>query len=293
MGAPHAERVPHRQGHHRHPRPRHHPRRGRPHRRARAPGGPRRAERRRARPRCCGCSPASCKPDRGTVRLAPAERHRRLPAPRSPSAAPARRCARYVARRTGVTAADRELERGHRRASPQATPAPTTATRRPSTGGWRSAPPTSTRAPSEVWADLGLPERLLDQADHDAVGRPGGPRRAGRAAAVAASTCCCSTSRPTTSTSASLDRLERFVDRPARRVVVVSHDRAFLEAHRHRGARDRRAHAHRQPLRRRLGRPTSDERATGPPATPRRRTPSTPTKRDYAQARAPSASASG
>ena len=93
-------------------------------------------------------------------------RRRRRPrsatCPRSRSAAPARRCAAYLARRTGV-----DRRRNCARATRPhalATDAPdaTTRTRTRSTGTSRSAPPTSTRASARSCADLGLPTATLD-----------------------------------------------------------------------------------------------------------------------------------
>ena len=91
--------------------------------------GARRAGRPRPRPR----------------RADPADRHRRLPAA---GARPVddETVRALLARRTGVTAANAELDAATAALAAGMTPAPTTATTRPSTAGWPSAPPTSTPA---------------------------------------------------------------------------------------------------------------------------------------------------
>ena len=63
-----------------------------------------------------------------------------------------------------------------------------------------------------------------------AVGRRAGARAAGGHAAGRRRRCCCSTSRPTTSTATACSWLEDWLRGFAGTVVVVSHDRAFLDA---------------------------------------------------------------
>ena len=81
----------------------------------------------------------------------------------------------------------------------------------------------------EVWADLGLAARLLDQPTASLSGGEAARAQLAADPAVAGSTCCCSTSPPTTSTSTPSTGSRRFVDGLEAPLVLVSHDRAFLE----------------------------------------------------------------
>ena len=81
--------------------------------------------------------------------------------------------------------------------------------------------------------------RALERQMTSAVRRRGGARGARRRSCSPASTSSCSTSRRTTSTSPGSTRLERFLDDLAAGVVLVSHDRAFLDRTRDARGRDR------------------------------------------------------
>ena len=112
------------------------------------------------------------------------------------------------------------------------------ATPRPSSAGWRSAGPTSTSAPAQVAADLGLDGRPRP-ADDRAVRRPGGPGRPRRAAALAATTSTCSTSPPTTSTPTGSTCWRTFVDGLRRRGRGRQPRPRVPHPHGHAGRRDR------------------------------------------------------
>ena len=136
---------------------------------------------------------------------------------RSATGGPARRCGEYLARRTGVAAADAELHaaadgargrdrRRGRRLRRGAGPLARARRRRPRRPGGRRARPAS--------ASTAAAARPRD--DH-ALRRPAGPVRRWPASCSPRSTSCCSTSRPTTSTSTGLALLEAFLRRPRRR----------------------------------------------------------------------------
>ncbi len=177
------ERGPGRQEPRRRPRPPHPVRVARPHRRARATSSGWSAPTARARPRCCGSSPATSSRSTGSVSTAPARRLRRLAARRSTSASPARPSAHYVARRTGAAAATAAMEQAaaalgagdHARAAEDAYAH--------SLDHWLAsgAPDLDDR----LAADAGRPRprRRPGRADDVAVRRAGGPGRAGRPAA--------------------------------------------------------------------------------------------------------------
>ena len=121
-------------------------------------------------------------PDRGRGPAGAAGRDRRLPAPG----------ARAPRRRAGSRAPgpphrrDRRerpsCERRHPCALGRRRREPTTATRPPSTGGCRSAAPTSTPRTGELLAELGLPDRVLDQPTTTlSGGQAAAPRAGGRA----------------------------------------------------------------------------------------------------------------
>ena len=80
----------------------------------------------------------------------------------------------------------------------------------------------------EVWAELGLPDRLLDQPTATLSG--GEAARASLAAVLLARFDVLLLDEPTNDLDfAALDRLERFVSRRDGPTLLVSHDRAFLE----------------------------------------------------------------
>ena len=101
------------------------------------------------------------------------------------------------------------------------------ATRPRSSASSRSAAAISRRRARTVCAELGLPSRSSRRQTTLPAARP--PARRSRRSCSRASTCSCSTSRRTTSTSTGSSRLERFLDAFQGGLVVVSHDRAFLD----------------------------------------------------------------
>ena len=156
----------------------------------------------------------------------------------------------FLARRTGVTAAQAEL---HRATAALAEAEPDcdrrydmALTRWLALGG---ADLDARIGP--VWADLDQPERLLDQ---DMTTLSGGQAaRASLAAILLAQFDVFLLDEPTNDLDfAGLDRLEQFLDGLPGGAVVVSHDRAFLDRTITSRARARRAHAIGPPLRRRL-----------------------------------------
>ena len=167
------------------------------------------------------------KPDSGTVRLAPASASVGYLA-QEPDRRPGETARAYVGRRTGVAAADRELE---------------AATAGLAAGGpgvderygqaldrWMAlgAADLDTRT-EQVWDSLALPQRLLDQDTTTLSG--GEAARAGLAALLLSRFDVLLLDEPTNDLDlASLDRLERFVVSQTSALVLVSHDRAFLEA---------------------------------------------------------------
>ena len=90
----------------------------------------------------------------------------------------------------------------------------------------------------------------LRQADRDVLRRLADAHRAGQAAAGTARACCCSTSRPTTSTSTRATGSRSTCHDYPHAVILVSHDRYFLDAVVTRIAELDAPHAHR--LRRQL-----------------------------------------
>ena len=205
----------------------HRARRGRRRPSARAPASASSAPTVSARRRCCACSPASNGP---IAAPSPARRRRcgSATCPRSPSAADETVRA-FLARRTGVTAAEAELERaatalaaGADAGADDATAAALDALPR------ARRPPTSTRAHGAMAADLGLPERLLDHADRARC-------RAARRRERRWRRSCSPLRRVAARRADQRPRLRRArAARALRRdlpggMVVVSHDRAFLE----------------------------------------------------------------
>ena len=149
--------------------------------------------------RCCGRSPASCRWSAGRVeRTPPTATVGYLP--QEPSRAATRRCAAFLGRRTGVTAADGRAGGRDGRAG-----APAPRRRRPlrrragALAGARRRRPRRPRRPG-----VGRPRprrRACSSSRRLAVGRRGGAGRRWPRCCWPASTCSCSTSRPTTSTS--------------------------------------------------------------------------------------------
>ena len=137
------------------------------------------------------------RPDRGTVQLSAGAAGY---LPQEPDRAPGERLEEYLARRTGVAAADARVARRRRRARRRTRPAPTTATPTRSRPGSRSAGPISSsgRRPScATWGSI--PRCSTSRPSRCPAARPRA-RRSPRSCSRA-STSCCSTSRRTTSTS--------------------------------------------------------------------------------------------
>ena len=170
-------------------------------------------------------------PEGGQVRRRPAHRHRRLPPPGTRP--PARRdrgrpcwpgAQAWPTRPTHLDAATAppSADDGRPGADRRATP--------PRLDRWMALGGADLDArTAAVAADLGLPAGLLDRPVADAVGRAGRPGPAGRPCCSPGSTSSCSTSPPTTSTSTASTGSSGSslgLDGP---VMVVSHDRAFLE----------------------------------------------------------------
>ena len=167
------------------------------------------------------------KPDSGTVRLAPASATVGYLA-QEPERRPDELVRAYVARRTGVGAADRELDA----ATAALAAGDDGADERYSTAldRWMAlgAADLDTRT-EQVWAELALPERLLEQTTATLSG--GEAARVGLAALLLSRFDVLLLDEPTNDLDlASLDRLERFVVSQPGSLVLVSHDRAFLEA---------------------------------------------------------------
>ena len=107
-------------------------------------------------------------------------------------------------------------------------PAPTDATPTRSSAGWRSAAPTSRRAPGRSCATSGSTSRA--RAGDRRRCRAARPRaRRWPRSCSRASTCCCSTSRRTTSTSTASPVWSASSPSARAALVIVSHDRAFLD----------------------------------------------------------------
>ncbi|HEX6919448.1 MAG TPA: ABC-F family ATP-binding cassette domain-containing protein [Actinomycetes bacterium] len=159
----------------------------------------------------------SRRPETGTVALVPQERDRR---PQEP-------VRQYLARRTGVADAETALERA---AAALADDAPSAGDayavaleRYLALGG----PDLERRAPV-VLAELGLPEALLDQ--HTTTLSGGQLARVALAAILLSQVDVLLLDEPTNDLDVDgLARLEAFLTRRQGGLVVVSHDRAFLE----------------------------------------------------------------
>ena len=148
--------------------------------------------------------------------------------PQEPDARPGETLREYLARRTGVAAASAELDRLTEAlgTDPDLAEAYTDALDTfLALGGDDLDARTGV-----VCADVGLDSDRVDVEVSRA--RAAGRRRAPRSprSSSAGSTSSSSTSPRTTSTLPGLDRLERFVHDTKSAVVVVSHDRAFLDA---------------------------------------------------------------
>ena len=171
---------------------------------------------------------------------------------RSPTARPASACSDYLARRTGVAAADARVHDGHRRDGAPTRPARGGLRARVRGAGSRSAAPTSSRGPRPCCATSGWTRRCSSSR----------PRRSRAAQAARAALAAILLSRfdvllldePTNDLDFDgLARLERFVaERPGGAVIVSARPRV-PRAHGHARARDRRDRAHRGGVRRRLG----------------------------------------
>jgi ATPase subunit of ABC transporter with duplicated ATPase domains len=163
-------------------------------------------------------------PDAGTVTWAP----RTLTVgylPQEPDARPAETLIAYLARRTGVAAAERDLDASARALATDADAAERYAValdRFVSLGGGDLEPRAAT-----ICAELGLPVEL---------GRPTSALSGGEAARASLAALLLSRfdvlllDEPTNDLDFDgLDRLERFLARAEAALVVVSHDRAFLD----------------------------------------------------------------
>ena len=157
----------------------------------------------------------------------PARRRRGLPAPG----------ARAAGRRDGRRLPGPPHRRGRRRPPswtpprrrrPRPSRAPTTATPPRSSGGWPSAAPTSTPAPARRGPTSACPDSLLDRPMTTLSG--GQAARAELAATLLSRFDVFLLDEPTNDLDLDgLDRLEAFVLGLGAGLVVVSHDRAFLE----------------------------------------------------------------
>ena len=146
--------------------------------------------------------------------------------PQEVDATPGETLQAYLARRTGVTAAEAELDRLTEAMATDADaiePYTEALERFMALGGDDFA-----ARSGEVCADVGLPADRLDVALGDLSG--GQQARAALAAILLARFDVFLLDEPTNNLDfAGLDRLERFLDGVAGGVVVVSHDRAFLD----------------------------------------------------------------
>jgi ATPase subunit of ABC transporter with duplicated ATPase domains len=165
-------------------------------------------------------------PDRGTVTLAPPSATVGY-LPQEPDRRARENVRAFLARRTGVTAAQVEL---HRATAAIAEVEPDSARRYDvALTRWLALGGADLHARiAPVWADLGLGERLLDQ---DMTTLSGGQAaRASLAAVLLAQFDVFLLDEPTNDLDfAGLERLEQFLDGLAGGAIVVSHDRAFLD----------------------------------------------------------------
>ena len=210
------------------------------------------------------------RPDRGTVtRTPPSLRVGYLP--QEPERGDETLLA-FLARRTGVAAAEAELERGGDRPGRRSRGRDRgrrlqRRARRPTS---RSAAPTSTPVPARCAADLGLPERRLDTPTRALSG--GQAARASLAAILLSRFDVFLLDEPTNDLDfAGLERLETLPRRPARRCGRGEPRPRVPRAHRHPGARARRAHRGRRPSTAAVGWGTSTP-GPRPAVTPRRTT---------------------
>ena len=172
------------------------------------------------------CSPVSSAPTR-----APCPRRHRMPwsatCPRSPSGGPAKRSRDFLGRRTGVDGASHELDAATIDLAAGAAGCRRSIRRSRSTAGSPSVPPTSTLAIGEVWAELGLDDRLLEQPMTTLSG--GEAARASLASLLLARFDVFLLDEPTNDLDLDgLARLESWVTSLQAGLVVVSHDREFL-----------------------------------------------------------------
>jgi ATPase subunit of ABC transporter with duplicated ATPase domains len=165
-------------------------------------------------------------PDEGTVRTTPPSATVGL-LQQEPERRDDETVRQAIARRTGVTAATEEYEA----ATTQLATDPDGAADRYSDAleRWMALGGTDLDARiGEVWAELGLPDRLLEQPTASLSG--GEAARASLAAVLLSQHDVLLLDEPTNDLDfAALERLESFVARREAPVVVVSHDRAFLE----------------------------------------------------------------
>jgi ATPase subunit of ABC transporter with duplicated ATPase domains len=165
-------------------------------------------------------------PDTGTVALAPPDATVGLLA-QEPERRTDETVRHAIARRTGVTEATTEYEA----ATLALSTAPEAAADRYSLAldRWLALGGADLDARiGETWAELGLPDRLLDQPTATLSG--GEAARASLAAVLLARFDVLLLDEPTNDLDfAALERLERFVTRREGPLLLVSHDRAFLE----------------------------------------------------------------
>ncbi len=110
---------------------------------------------------------------------------------------------------------------------PRSNPVPTTDIRTHSTGGWRSAQPTSTLASVRSGTTSALPnDSSTSRRSRSRAGKP--PGRRWRRCCCRDSTCSCSTNRRTTSISTDSTDSSGGFSASMHAVLLVSHDRSFL-----------------------------------------------------------------
>ena len=170
---------------------------------------------------CCACSPGLEAPDAGRVVSAGAVGY----LPQELEARPGETVRGYLARRTGVGAAEQEMDDLAVRLADEhdLAAAYTDALDRFLALGGEDF---DARAAS-VLDDVGLGRRSTVSCGRSPAARRHG-RRSPRSCSPA-STSSCSTNRRTTSTSPASTRLERFLGGLSAGVVLVSHDRDFLD----------------------------------------------------------------